>query len=245
MPPMKALCRASVFSCLLLSQGALAALVQVTAVGTISGPAAFVPLPATVQAGDPFSLTFRFDTDPAKASVPLLVGQTDETGFEFNGPGYGVSGTIGGLAIAFDRVIAGLADDEYLETDESLGLVPEGTYDGFLLAGQSNDGDFDLSGLPTVGTHVGIGVYSTDLATYPDASWYQAPPAVPGTGVDTLMSFAVFEGNAFLGQPIPSVMALGKVTSLEVSAVPLPAAAWLFLSALGLFGLRARLAARV
>jgi hypothetical protein len=238
---LKALVCASVFSCLLASQAAFAAVVQVTAEGTITGPFAFVPLPADIQAGDPFSLTFRFDTDPARASKPLLVGETDETGFEFSGPAYGVSGTIGGVAVAFDRTVAGLADDEYLESTESLGLVPEGFYDGFLLAGQSADGDFDLSGLPTTGTHVGIGVYTTVLDTYPDASWYQAPPSVPGVGVDTLMSFGVFDGATFLGQPIPSVMALGKVTSLEVTAVPLPAAGWLLLSALGLFGLRVRL----
>jgi hypothetical protein len=238
---LKALSGACVFFCLLSSQATFGAVVQVTAEGTIIDspfPFSLVPKPDGVVTGDDFSLTFRFDTDPARASVPLLVGETDETGFEFSGPAYGVSGTIGGVVVAFDRTIAGLADDEYLESTESLGLVPEDIYDGFLLAGQSGDGDFDLTGLPTMGTHVGIGIYTTALDTYLDASWYQAPPSVTGAGVDTLMSFGVFSGG------LPSELALGKVTSLEVTAVPLPAAGWLLLSAMGLFGLRLRRSSR-
>jgi hypothetical protein len=224
------------------AQLAHAGIVEVTARGTIGTPFFPFAMPSGINPGDSFELTFRFDDDPAQASVPLLVGETDETGFEFSGPAYGVSGMIGSLSIAFDRTVAGLADDENLTLSESYGLVPPGIYDGFLLAGQSADGDFDLSGPPSIGTHVGVGIYSTLLSTYPDASWYQAPPAL-GDGVDTLMSFGVFSGDVFAGVPVPSVLALGKVTSLDVTAVPLPAAGWLFAAAIGvLAGVRRRLA---
>ncbi|MBT8422886.1 MAG: VPLPA-CTERM sorting domain-containing protein [Gammaproteobacteria bacterium] len=118
-------------------------------------------------------------------------------------------------------------DNLFLTSDETAGLLPDGTYDWIEILSSSTSDYCPGGGAPCTPAD---GEEWT-LAIIADASWFTDGAAIPAGLPASYTAFLIgFEFDA-VGNEVGLVFA--PVDTLSVSVVPVPAAAWLFVSALG------------
>jgi len=191
------------------------------------GPTTF----AGTQAGDPFSGSFGYDSNPG-TQVPGC----DSTLCEWSYGGAGNVGTISGLPGGVNGVFLLQENDQDLTDNPddldflNLFLDPDidvdTPFDVWELSSDLVNGD-DL-------LFFGITWITTDTSAIADASIFDSsPPFAPGpiAGQGRAAIFAIEETTA-----TGSFFAVGLIDSAAVTAIPVPAAAWLFGSALTLLG---------
>lgn len=189
---------------------------------------------------DTFSGTFVYDTNEANADPGADTDGSDRPGheyssfYEFSGSPYEVT-----LDVPFANtspVAVVVNDDLPITADVTGGLISDGTYDWIEILGGSTisvcnktppetcgDGEFD----PADGQE-------WTLAIFGDTSWITDGSLVPDNLPGTYTAIVVAIDFDASGNEIG--VALATIDDMTVSTVPVPAAAWLFGSALGLLG---------
>ena len=181
--------------------------------------------------GANFSGTFTYDSTPGTIVTDDM--QTCDVSLcEWEWSGAANVGTLNALPAPISGVfLIQENDNDVTENPDDLGLI-NSILDPDIMA----DTPFDLWELssdlisPDGVLFVGVTYISTDTTTITDASVFDSVPpfgTIPAAG--QAVAFAIQEETTS-----GSFLALGVVTSSSVTPVPVPAAAWLFGSALGL-----------
>jgi len=181
---------------------------------------------------------FIYDVDEGNASsantTPGTVPGHEFTSFyEFSGAPYDVS--ISGSSFSFSSappVGVVVNNDLALVADDTNGLIPDGTYDWIEILGSTAS---DVAGPYTPGN----GQEWTLAIFADDANWFSDGSVIPDSFPASYTALLVGFDYDSSGNEIGAVFA--TVDSLTVSAVPVPAAIWLFGSGLvGMVGMARR-----
>lgn len=191
---------------------------------------------------------FVIDTDTGNAGPGSDPTPSNEPGheyssfWEFPGAPYGVSLTIPqiGGSFANDAPVGVVINDNLeITAEETGGLVSDGIYDWIELLG-STTVDYCPAGpgacsddqlLPADGEEWTLAIFS-------DTGWFAAGDVIPDALPASYTAFLI--GLDFDASGVETGLVIASVDSLSVSAVPVPAAVWLFASGLGLLGFGAR-----
>lgn len=198
--------------------------------------------------GQSMTGTFIYDTDETNAdfgaiTTPSIVpGHEFSSFYEFSAPPYGMSLSVPAISGSFSNTTplgVVVNDNLALTSGETNGLLANGIYDWI-----------EILGSTTVEVCLQPGGCAPDefspangeewtLALFADSGWFSDGSVIPDNLPATYSALLVgFEFDA-AGTEIGSVFA--TVNSVTVSAVPVPAAAWLFGSGLlGLLGIARR-----
>lgn len=193
--------------------------------------------------GQDMTGTFVYDTDesnadPGAITTPSIVpGHEFSSFYEFSNPPYGVSLSIPAISGSFTNstpVGVVVNDNLPLTAGETGGLLADGTYDWIEILGSTTTSICLLPG----GTCAPDEFSPADgeewtLALFSDAGWFSDGSVIPDNLPANITAIIVGLEFDAAGNEIGSVFA--PVSTLTVSAVPIPAAAWLFGS--GLLGL--------
>lgn len=180
-----------------------------------------------------------YDTDEANAStvntVPGTVPGHEFTSFyEFSGTPYAVS--ISGSSFSFSGIppVGVIVNNNLaLVADDTNGLIPDGVYDWIEILGSTAS---DVSGpnTPGNGQEWTLAIFADDANWFSDGS--VIPDFFPASYTALLVGFDFDSSGNEIGA------AFATVDTLTVSAVPVPAAVWLFGSGLlGLIGVARRI----
>jgi len=198
--------------------------------------------------GTAFNGIYQSDSDPD--AVPGRVKAVDGNNIGWYLPGYRLSvasGLSGQLPILYgDGSSPATTNDRLFSASETYGLAPEGVYDQFGIWGGNITGNNGCTPLddPSCGGGSGIGF---SLGLFGSATML-ADPNRPGP--DTIdinaVQLVILDASEWLnGTQIGSAYIIGRLApgstlnNLTITAVPLPAAFWLFGSAaMGLLACR-------
>lgn len=199
--------------------------------------------------GQAMTGTFIYDTDesnadPGAITTPSTVpGHEFSSFYEFSASPYGVLLSVPAISGSFSNTTplgVVVNDNLALTSGETNGLLADGIYDWIEILGsttisiclQPGGGCAPNEFLPADGEE-------WTLAIFADSGWFSDGSVIPDNLPATYSALLVgFEFDA-AGVEVGSVFA--SVNSVTVSAVPVPAAAWLFGSGLlGLIGVARR-----
>ncbi len=170
-----------------------------------------------------FSVNFLYETDTSLATA-VYDEDPNEVGYDFTGPPYFGSVTIGSSSYTYNDIWVGIANNLFVDGSEAYGLIPTGTFDGFAIGAHSPGAIYDSEDLLTTGIEFEFYLFA-DTSVFSDTDTIPtSPPAVAPS--DTLFLFLDAT------EDVTNRFALGRVTSLTTTVVPVPAAVWLMLSGL-------------
>lgn len=192
-----------------------------------------------LYAGQGYSATFTFDTNFANASHYTLTPSNDPNdpytaAYTFSGGPYGVSASANGASGNFvtDKTEVRVVDNLFLNAGSAGGfIVSSGNYDLIEIMGHQGNGYCPLAqGCTQPYEYAPLNAEEVSLYLVGSSSWFSggALPTIPNN-VSALFSASILTTGVETGSM------LGTVNSSTVSAVPVPAAAWLLGS--GLIGL--------
>jgi len=202
---------------------------------------------AMFTTGDSIQGSFTFDTDELNASwsrtTPSTVpGHEFTARYEFAGAPYGVSVNSGDASFAFTNnapmgVI--INNDLALTAAETNGFIADGTYDWLELLGSTTQDYCPLASctspddyIPANGQEWTLGIVASDASWFADGSLI--PDGLPGSHTLLLV------GIDFDATGNETGVLVAAVDAANLSAVPVPAAFWLFGSGLLLLARTAR-----
>ena len=178
-----------------------------------------------VGVGDVFSATFVFGDSASDATLITIEGGAAE--YTFSGSPYESRLNLANssLSTVFDSSVVEIDDDDPIVTEEAE-LLNE-LFGTSIMGGDLFDAWASFGGSDTEGIEFGV-ILWFDTAFYSDVGLRTSPP--PLSQVDAALFFVIDrDSNGDEG-----LVALGSVDS--ISAIPVPAAFWLFASGLGLLG---------
>ena len=229
-------------SSVLINSSASAAQVTIDIMATIDDLTGSY-MSSGLSVGQGMTGTFVYDTDesnadPGAITTPSIVsGHEFSSFYELSNPPYGVSLSIPAISGSFTNstpVGVVVNDNLPLTADETGGLLADGTYDWIEILGSTTTSICLLPG----GTCEPDEFSPADgeewtLALFNDANWFSDGSVIPDNLPANITAIIVGLEFDEAGNEIGSVFA--PVSTVTVSAVPIPAAAWLFGS--GLLGL--------
>lgn len=192
-----------------------------------------------VQLGHTITGIFIVDTDVVNAGPesdpnPSNVPGHEYTAFwEFTGSPYDASVFNVDLGGGFNTIAPPhlvMNDGLAITSDDTGGMVADGTYDWIELNASSTvDYCPEPSGICVDDQLLPADGEEWILAIFSDASWFTGGADIPSTLPATYTAFIIGVDIDELGEEIGLVLA--PVASVSVAAVPIPAAVWLFGSA--------------
>ncbi len=222
---------------LLISTAVLALPIQYSVSTTVT--AAEGSYAGDVLVGHTITGTFLVDNDTANAGPGSDPNPSTNPGheyssfWEFPGSSYEVSLFNEDLGAGFTNEappVVVVNDNLFLTSDETAGLLPDGTYDWIELLGSTTSDYCPGGGEPCTPA----GGEEWTLAIIADPTWFSdgasIPDALPASYTTFLIGFEFDEVGNETG------MVFAQVDTLSASVVPLPAAVWLFGSALAALG---------
>ncbi len=191
--------------------------------------------------------SFVFDTDEANSSSAITTPSTVEgheftSFYDFSGDPYAVSWSIPAIPASFDStapVAVVVNDNLELTADDTAGFGPVGILDWIEILGSTTMGECLLETppgcepdefSPVSGEEWALGIFANDADWISDGS--VIPDSLPDSDTRLIVGIRFDEFGDETGLVIATV-----------STVPVPAAAWLFGSALGILGWMRRKAA--
>lgn len=217
-----------VFIIAMLVNTASAAIVRVDVEGVLN------QLVLGTFSSNAFSASFTYETDISFASS-MTMDAPNDVGYIFSGMPYSGSAVVGNplsptYDVNYQGIEVGIGNNISVAMDDFPG-VPAGIYDSFGLLATSPGAVLDGDGALSTGIQVGL-LFFTATGFF---SGVDSIPSDPPFGAGDIGEFFVFDFT----NDNPNRVGVGDITSLTVTAVPLPAAFWLFASCLiGLFGFR-------
>lgn len=189
--------------------------------------------------GQGYTSTFTFDTNSANASHYTLIPSTNPNddytaAYTFSGGPYGMSATENGASDSFatSQVEIRVSDNVFLSAGAGAGLIQtDGYYDVVDIKGNQGTGHCTLpQGCSQPYEFDVLNAEQVGLTLFGNSSWFSggALPTIPNNSSARLWAATVVNG-------VDTGNIVGSVNSFTVSAVPVPAAAWLLGS--GLFAL--------
>jgi len=199
-------------------------------------------------AGQSMTGTFIYDTDEAKADFGAITTPSTVPGhefssfYEFSASPYGMSLSVPAISGSFSNTTplgVVVNDNLALTSGETNGLLADGIYDWIEILGSTTQSVCLQPGGCAADEFSPANGEEWTLALFADSGWFSDGSVIPDNLPATYSALLVgFEFDA-AGTEIGSVFA--TVNSVTVSAVPVPAAAWLFGSGLlGLLGIARR-----
>jgi len=197
--------------------------------------------------------TFIFDTDEANADPNPITTPSDNPGhefssfYEFTGPPYEVTLSIPvtppAIPYGFDDtapVAVVVNDNLELTADDTAGFISPGFYDWIEILGSTTTGACLLTPPDECAPDEFSPVDGEEwtLALFSDTSWFSDGSIIPDNLPESFTSLIV--GGRFNEEGDETGFVIATIDEMTVSTVPVPAAVWLFGSALGLLGWRRR-----
>jgi hypothetical protein len=240
----------SVFACLgfLGSHNAAAAPVTIDITATIDDVTGSYGSSGLAM-GQSMTGTFIYDTDetnadPGAITTPSTVpGHEFSSFYEFSAFPYGMSLSVPAVSGSFSNTTplgVVVNDNLALTSSETNGLLADGIYDWIEILGSTTSSVcLQPGGVCAPNEFLPASGEEWTLALFADSGWFSDGSVIPDNLPATYSALLVgFEFDA-AGTEIGAVFA--TVNSVTVSAVPVPAAAWLFGSGLlGLLGIARR-----
>ncbi len=183
--------------------------------------------------GQSMSGIYIYDTDEANASsaetTPSTVPGHEFTSFyDFGDPAYSASLNAGGFTFTNTAAVSVVVNDNlFLTSDETGGLLPDGSYDWIEILGSTTVDVGGAEHTPGNGQEWTLAIFAENDNWFSDGS--VIPDDMPASYVALLVGFDFDENGNEIG------MAFATLDSMNISTVPVPAAIWLFGS--GLLGL--------
>lgn len=178
-------------------------------------------------------------SDPNPSNVP---GHEYTAFWEFPGAPYTASVFNVDLASGFTTVAPPhlvMNDGLAITAEQTGGMVADGTYDWIELNASSTMDYCPEPGGCTEDEYIPASGEEWVLAIFSDTSWFSGGTDIPSSLPASYTAFIIGIEVNEIGEEIGLVLATAD--SVNVSAVPVPAAAWLFFSALlGIAGIRSR-----
>lgn len=227
---------------LLLSTSVLAVPVRYGVTSTVS----FVDgsYAGDVAVGQTITGTFVVDSDKANAGPGSDPTPSSNPGheyssfWEFPGAPYGVDLLNMSLGSSFSSSSAPaivVNNNLSITSDETGGMVADGSYDWIEVLGATTASACLLpGGLCDPGEYTPVDGEEWTLAIFADSSWITADDEIPTGLPGSYTAFLIGIETDAAGIEIGTIIA--PAGSLTLSPVPLPAAGWLFASAIGLLG---------
>ena len=181
-----------------------------------------------------FSASFLYETDTSLASA-MLMDAPNDVSYVFNTAPYFGSAIVGNpLAptydVNFQGVEVGVGNNITVAMDDFPG-VPAGLYDAFAALSRSPGAVLDGDGVLSTGIEIGLLFFANTNFLSNVNSIPNQPPS--GTGVIGQFFILDFTNDSV------NRAAIGNISSLTVTAVPLPAAVYfLFSGLIALFAVR-------
>jgi len=227
---------------LLFSTALLAAPVQYSVSTTVS----FVDgsYAGDILVGHTITGTFIVDNDTANAGPGSDPTPSNNPGheyssfWEFEGAPYGGSLSLVELGGTFTNTTPPaivVNNNLAITSDETGGLIPDGTSDWIeILLSDTTSACLEPGGICEPGEYSPVSGQEWTLAIFADTSWITADDEIPAALPGSYTAFIIgIEFDEF-GNEVGTVLA--PAGALSLTAIPVPAAVWLFASGLGLLG---------
>jgi hypothetical protein len=229
-----------------ISTPAFAAPISVDVTATVSSGDVAGSYSGIFSAGDVITGTFVYDTDEANASsaqtTPSTVpGHEFSSFYDFAGAAYTVSINATGFSFNSTAPVAVVVNDDLpLTAGDTNGIISDGTYDWIEIVGGTTSPFCPLAVCTQQGEYIPVNGQEWTLAFIAsDANWFSdgslIPDSLPATYTPILVGLDIDASGNEIGAVVVTL------DSLNISAVPVPAAVWLFGSGLlGLVGIAKR-----